>query len=165
LDIGRPSVQVRNALLFSSLAITCARIFENLNFADQKNQDLTANSATSQELLRVALDTTCPNLGKERKEMKWSRVIILLMMGVIVFCMVSCPGFNDSRRVAVALRHYTDSPTSAAQKEVQDAKAAANGNILIMESFLAIVVISMGFLFYKMGKTQIKTLPAICEGG
>ena len=84
--------------------------------------------------------------------MKLMRVPIILTMAVIIFFMVSCPGAYDSRRLAAARRNYLDFPSPAAQKDLEDAKANANRGIVIIESFFAIVVISLGVLFYKMEK-------------
>lgn len=84
--------------------------------------------------------------------MKWMRVLIILMMGVIMFFMVSCPGMYDSKRMARARYNYRYFPGPAAEKELKDAKGASSKVILISESFFAVVVISMGLLFYKIGK-------------
>jgi hypothetical protein len=75
------------------------------------------------------------------------RALLLLFIVFLLLTMASCPGLWDTKRRAVAHRHYIDSPSQATEKELEDAKRLDRRDIIIFECVMGCIV---GLAFYAL---------------
>jgi len=81
--------------------------------------------------------------------MNANRICILVLMAFIMFFMLSCPGLHDSKKMAVALIHFRDSPNESTKRELDEARLSQKHEILKIEAFFTIPLAALGYLFYK----------------
>jgi len=68
--------------------------------------------------------------------LRWA---FILFMSFTLLAMVGCPGLYDSKRRAVASRHYFDSPNEMTKRALEAAKADDRREILICEIVMAAI--------------------------
>ncbi len=84
--------------------------------------------------------------------MRVFKFFLLLFMGFLLFAMVGCPGFYDSKRRAIAHRHYSDSPTQSTRLELEEAKRLDRRDILICELVMAGIFVGAGYVFVRANR-------------
>jgi len=50
------------------------------------------------------------------------RIFLLLLMGLLVLMMASCPGLHDSKRMAVASHHHIKAPSEITYMQIEKAR-------------------------------------------
>jgi len=80
------------------------------------------------------------------------KLLLLLFMGFLLPFMASCPGLYDSRRSAIAHRHYFESPSQGTQMELEEAKRLNQRDILIYESVMAGMFALAVYAFLRAGR-------------
>ena len=87
------------------------------------------------------------------RAVKVLRIFLLLFMSLILLLMAGCPGLHDTKRMALAWRHYNDAPSEETRREIDDAKRLNNREIMVFEVvMLGIFGLSL-FAFIRAGKS------------
>jgi hypothetical protein len=80
---------------------------------------------------------------------KWT---LILVISCLILMMVACPGLYDSHTKAVAFRHYSDAPSDATLRELQDAKKSDRWHILIYELVLGGLLAASSLVLIRVDK-------------
>jgi hypothetical protein len=92
--------------------------------------------------------------------MRVRRILLLLFMGLLLLIMASCPGLYDTKRAALAARHYLDAPSEETQREIEEAKKLDKRDLVVFElAMLGIFGLSI-FAFIRAGKRVYKNAAA-----
>jgi hypothetical protein len=89
--------------------------------------------------------------------MKLFRLAILLFMALLIILIIGLPGLQDSRRTFNAWSHYHETPNDEKRKELDAARAADKVQTVKIRCVLVFALGASGFLFYKLGKQNIRT--------
>jgi len=94
-----------------------------------------------------------PRSGGAGETMKLARIFLVSTMGIGVILMI-CLLFGTaySPRLAKAWSDCYNSPNEETRTQFAQAKTSVNMQVLEMELFLALVLASAGFLFYRTGR-------------
>ena len=84
--------------------------------------------------------------------MKVLRISLLFVMGLIVLMMAGCPGLYDTRRRALAVRHYLEAPNEETKREVDEARRLDRKDIIVLEFVMSGVFSLSLFAFIRAGK-------------
>jgi hypothetical protein len=86
--------------------------------------------------------------------MRAIRILLLLFMTFWILLMVGCPGLHDSRRRIEAANNYHDAPSDKTRQELEEARRLDWRDILVMESFMAVILGAAIFGFIRAGKNE-----------
>ena len=85
--------------------------------------------------------------------MKWP---LLILMSITILTMLGFPGCYDSRRRAVARRHFYDSPNDVTRRELRQAKVADWKDIGVYEAVLGGLLGATLFAYFRVQKAADK---------
>lgn len=80
------------------------------------------------------------------------RIFLPLFIGFWLVLMVGCPGTYDSRRSAIAHKHYFDAPSDETRLDVAEAHRLDKRGILVSEVIMAAILAAAIYGFIRTGK-------------